>query len=444
MTAVNVQLPEKLEGLFKPRQFKVMHGGRGGGKSHGVAQWLILEAMSAQHRILCVREVQKSLAESSMQVIKDYIKRMGVSAYFDVLKTEIRCHLTGSTFAFSGLKDHTADSIKSFEGATRVWVEEAHSVTPHSWNILIPTIVRTEGSEIVATFNPDQETDYVYDRFVKRTDPDAWVQEINWRDNPWFNEAMDTERLKLRDLNADLYQHVWEGKCRTLAGLLFKRAWIRHYDRLPSALNYYIASDYAGEPDYERPESEPDFTEHGVWGVDEDFNLYAVDWWFGQTSPDEWIAQWARLVKRYKPLVAFEEKGIIIRSVNGAINRRMQEERAFTVREGLASAGSKLERAYGFAALLQSGKVYLPKPEAAPWVTRLVEQLCAFHGQGGQVDDGVDVCSLMARGLDEVVSARVIRKPERKPDPTPFTADWFEAKDRAEARGRAGRADYYR
>ena len=132
MTAVHVQLPEKLEGLFQPRQFKVLHGGRGGGKSHGVAQWLILEAMAASHRILCVREVQKSLAESSMQVIKDYIKRMGVSAYFEVLKTEIRCHLTGSTFAFSGLKDHTADSIKSFEGATRVWVEEAHSVTAHA------------------------------------------------------------------------------------------------------------------------------------------------------------------------------------------------------------------------------------------------------------------------------------------------------------------------
>lgn len=439
---LTVQIPEVLGPIFSPKRYKIMYGGRGGGKSVTVAKALLIMGLQRKLRILCTREIQKSLADSVIKMLADEIEAMGLGGFYEVQKSVIKGR-NGTEFAFTGLQSHTVDSLRSFVNIDIVWIEEAHSVSAHSWNVLIPT-VRKEGSEIWATFNPDQETDYVYDRFVKRTDPDAWVQEINWRDNKWFPSVLDTERLKLRDLNADLYQHVWEGKCRTLAGLLFKRAWIRHYDRLPTALNYYIASDYAGEPDYERPESEPDFTEHGVWGVDEDFNLYAVDWWFGQTSPDEWIAQWARLVKRYKPLVAFEEKGIIIRSVNGAINRRMQEEQAFTVREGLASAGSKLERAYGFAALLQSGKVYLPKPEAAPWVTRLVEQLCAFHGQGVQVDDGVDVCSLMARGLDEVVSARVIRKPERKPEPTPFTADWFEAKDRAEAKGRAGRAEYYR
>jgi PBSX family phage terminase large subunit len=171
---VPLRLPVKLLPILEPKRFKVMHGGRGGGKSHTVAQVLLMMAMQRKLRILCVREVQKSLKESSMQVLKDYIERLGLAAHFEVLKTEIRCLTTGSTFGFSGLKDHTADSIKSWEGADIVWVEEAHSVTARSWTILIPTI-RKAGSEIWATFNPDQVTDYVYDRFVKNTDPDAWV-----------------------------------------------------------------------------------------------------------------------------------------------------------------------------------------------------------------------------------------------------------------------------
>lgn len=442
MTAVSIALPEKLEGLFQPRQFKVVYGGRGGGKSHGVAQWLILEAMSGVHRILCVREVQKSLAESSMQVIKDYIDRMGVSAYFDVLKTEIRCLLTGSTFSFSGLKDHTADSIKSFEGATRVWCEEAHSITSHSWSILIPTIVRTTGAEIVATFNPDQEDDYVYDRFVKHTDPDAWVQEINWRDNHWFNEAMDTERRKLQALNDDLYQHVWEGKCRSAAGLLFKRVWFKRYDlgKQPKTLNKYLGSDYAGGPDPDRPDSQPDFTEHGCAGLDHLGDLWFVDWWSGQTDPDTWIKAWLAMIRRERPLAAFEEKGVILRAVDAAINKAMREAKTYVHRIGMASAGNKASRALGFAARAAAGTVWIPNTE---WGDRLVNQLCAFNGQDGKVDDMVDVCSIIARGLDDMADA-LPPAPPRPAPPQPFTDAWFAARDQSDAPSDAERARYER
>lgn len=451
MTAVHVALPEKLEGLFQPRQFKVMHGGRGGGKSHGVAQWLILEAMSAKHRILCVREVQKSLAESSMQVIKDYIGRMGVSAYFEVLKSEIRCHLTGSTFSFSGLKDHTADSIKSFEGATRVWVEEAHSVTPHSWNILIPTIVRTTGAEIVATFNPDQVDDYVFDRFVAHTDPDAWVQEINWRDNPWFNEAMNAERLKMQAINDDLYQHVWEGKPRSLAGLLFKRHWFKRFDpgQEPANLNKYLASDYAGEPDPDKPENEPDWTEHGVFGIDENEHIWITDWWSGQESPDTWIKAWLALARRHKPLMAFEEKGTILRTLSGTINKMMRESHTFVHREGLASSGAKYDRALAFAALAATGIVHIPNTE---WGDRLVNQLCAFNGQDGRVDDMVDACSKFAQGLDDVIGAakpppgKVKRTDQDRKENAPpaFSEAYLEALNRDEDEDSERSKRYYR
>lgn len=438
---VPLQIPVKLLPILQPRRFKVMHGGRGGGKSHTVAQVLVMLSTQRRLRILCVREVQKSVAQSSMQVIKDYIGRLGLGAYFEVLKTEIRCLLTGSTFSFSGLKDHTADSIKSFEGADIVWVEEAHSVTHHSWTILIPTILRTNGAEIWATFNPDDESDYVYDRFVKNTDPDAWVCEINWRDNPWFNVAMDDERRKLKALNDDLYGHVWEGKCRSAAGLLFKRVWFRRFDlgQEPPRLNKYLASDYAGEPDTENPQAEPDWTEHGVFGVDESGRIWLTDWWSGQESPDTWIKAWLALARAHKPLMAFEEKGVILRTLSGTINRMMRESKTFVHREGLASSGAKYDRALAFAALAATGIVHIPNTE---WGDRLVNQLCAFNGQDGRVDDMVDVCSKFAQGLDEVVNAGKAPAAEAPP-PTPFTDAWFDARDRARRSGNADES-YYR
>lgn len=420
---VPVQIPVKLLPVLKPKRFKVLHGGRGGAKSHTVAQILLMVSMQRRLRILCTREVQKSLKQSSMQVLVDYITRLGLVPYFDVLKSEIRCRTTGSTFEFSGLRQHTVDSIKSFEGADIVWVEEAHSVSAHSWNVLIPTI-RKSGSEIWVTFNPDQETDYVYDRFVKNTDPDALVIEINYADNPWFGPELETERRKLKAINDDLYEHVWEGKCRSLAGLLFKRRWFNRYElgEQPERLNRYIASDYAGGPDPDDPDSEPDFTEHGCWGLSSNGHLWAIDWWSGQDDPQVWIQQWIAMAKRNKALAAFEEKGQILRSVNGAINKAMTEAKHQVYRIGLASAGGKAARALGFAARAAGGQVWIPNTE---WGDRLVNQLCAFNGQDGRTDDMVDVCSLIARGLDDMVDAG-LPPPEPEPRPAPFTGDWLD------------------
>ena len=431
---VPLQLPVKLLPILEPRRFKVLHGGRGGAKSHTVAQVLLMMSMRRKLRILCAREVQKSLKESSMQVLKDYIEALGIGQWFHSTKTEIRCLLTGSVFTFTGLQEHTAVSIKSFEGVDIVWVEEAHSVSAHSWTILIPTI-RKKGSEIWITFNPDQEDDYVYDRFVKHTDPDALVIEINWRDNPWFGPEMDDERRKLKAVNDDLYDHVWEGKCRSASGLLFKRVWFQRYDlgAQPKVLNFYIASDYAGGPDPDDPASEPDWTEHGVAGLDHRGHLWFVDWWSGQEDPNEWITAWLSLVRKHRPLLAFEEKGVIRRSVDGAINKAMAESAAaghpaWIQREGLASVGSKASRALGFAARCSARTVWVPN---TPWGDRFVNQCCAFNGQDGRTDDMVDVGSLLARGLDAMVDALPLPPPP-PPHPDFFSAAYLEHEDRDE------------
>ena len=216
MTEVVLELPEKLEQLWEPRRYKVMHGGRGGGKSWAVAAALLVMAAERPLRVLCAREIQKSMRDSVHRLLKDTIVRLGLESFYEVLDTEIR-GANGSLFLFTGLQSHTVDSIKSFEGVDRVWVEEAHGVSKRSWDTLMPTI-RKDGSEIWMTLNPDMETDETYQRFISTPSPDTWVCQINWRDNPWFPQVLDDERKKAkRAMLAEDYEHIWEGKARRVA-----------------------------------------------------------------------------------------------------------------------------------------------------------------------------------------------------------------------------------
>lgn len=219
---LNLTLPFKLSPLYEACRYKVMHGGRGGGKSHGVAQVLLDLGARTPLRILCAREIQKSMRDSVHRLLKDYIVKLGLTAFYDVLDTEIRGK-NGTLILFSGLQAHTVDSIKSFEGVDIVWVEEAHGVSKKSWDVLIPTI-RKEGSEIWLTLNPDMETDDTYSRFIATPSPDTWVCQINWRDNPWFPEVLNEERKKAkRSMSEEDYQHIWEGKARRVAaGAIYK------------------------------------------------------------------------------------------------------------------------------------------------------------------------------------------------------------------------------
>ena len=221
---VRVSIPAKLAELYAPWRYKVLHSGRGAGKSHSVAQVLLDIAAQRTMRVLCGREIQKSMKDSVHRLLRDYIASMGLGQFYEVTDTEIR-GINGSVFLFSGLRQHTVESIKSFEGIDIVWVEEAQTVSKRSWDVLIPTI-RKPGSEIWMTLNPDMETDETYTRFVLNADEDMLVIQMNWRDNPWFAESeMAAERERdQRTKSEEDYRNIWEGEARTVAeGAIYRR-----------------------------------------------------------------------------------------------------------------------------------------------------------------------------------------------------------------------------
>lgn len=209
---MHAPFPKKLKPLFQPAPYKFVRGGRGSGKSWGIARALLIEGARRPLRILCTREVQRSIKQSVHQLLRDQIALLGLESFYEVLLAEIRGK-NGTQFLFSGLSDLTADSIKSFEGCDIVWMEEAQSVTQRSLRILIPTI-RKDGSEIWASYNPELETDPIH-KMAAVNPPDGAVSiELNWRDNPWFTERSEEQRAHAEaTMPAAEYLHVWEGQC---------------------------------------------------------------------------------------------------------------------------------------------------------------------------------------------------------------------------------------
>ena len=212
MSRLVAEVPKALLPLFKPCRYKVLHGGRGSGKSWSVARALIALAASKPLRVLCARETQKSIQESVHRLLKDQIGLLGLEAFFEVQESKILCK-NGSEFTFVGVRQQGIANMKSYEGTDICWVEEAQVVTKRSWDILIPTI-RKPGSEIWITFNPELDTDETYSRFVANPPSDAWVAQVNWSENPWFPPELDKERQDWLKRDPVGYRTVWEGECR--------------------------------------------------------------------------------------------------------------------------------------------------------------------------------------------------------------------------------------
>lgn len=174
---------------------------------------MLIRGSAQKTRVLCTREVQKSIQQSVHQLLKDQIEQLNLGSFYDVLATEIRAK-NGTQFYFAGLSDQTAESLKSFEGIDVVWVEEAQSVSKRSWDILIPTI-RKEGSEIWVSYNPELDSDETHMRFTVKPPPDCVNVELNYSDNPYFPSVLEAERKHAKaTMKPEDYAHIWEGQCK--------------------------------------------------------------------------------------------------------------------------------------------------------------------------------------------------------------------------------------
>jgi len=224
LTEIRINVPGAFRGLFYTRRYKVFWGGRGAAKSWSIARYLIYRAILKYERIGCFRELQASIRDSVHRLLSDQIHLLGLDADFKITEGSIRCLVTGSEFLFKGLR-HNYQEIKSTEGITIAWVEEGQMVSNASWDVLIPTI-RAQDSEIIISFNPIEESDPTYQRFVLNSPKRAIVEKVGWQDNPHFTQTQNAERLHMLRTDPDGYDHVWEGGFMRIQGsIVFAGKW---------------------------------------------------------------------------------------------------------------------------------------------------------------------------------------------------------------------------
>lgn len=231
--------------MLRPSRYKGAHGGRGSGKSHAFAEAMIeAHVIDQNRRSVCVREIQKSLAQSVKRLLEVKIKELGVEKYFEIQETVIKSVHGDGLIIFQGLQNHTSDSIKSLEGYDCAWVEEAQSLSQRSLDLLRPTI-RKPDSELWFTWNPRNSTDPI-DALLRGESlpPSSIVTEVNFRDNPWFPDVLKDEMEYDRDRDPDKYKHVWLGSYLSNSEARVFRNWTVEEFDAPDDATHRFGADW--------------------------------------------------------------------------------------------------------------------------------------------------------------------------------------------------------
>lgn len=217
---VQAKFPKIFKPLDEPHRYKMIWGGRGKGASWTVARKLLILGAQKPLRILCTRELQKSIKQSVHKLLSDQIISLQLSGFYEVQQQGIFGR-NGTEIFFIGVKSNP-DEIKSMEGIDICWIEEGHALTESSWDIIDPTI-RKDGSEIWATWNTRFKFDYLHQLFViNEPPPDSLVLKVNYPDNPFFPDVLRKQMEAMKADNYEKYLNIWMGELKTLAeGAIF-------------------------------------------------------------------------------------------------------------------------------------------------------------------------------------------------------------------------------
>lgn len=241
--ALTIPTPRVFKPLLAPARYRAAYGGRGSGKSHFFAELLIERCLQQKTSAVCVREVQKSLAQSVKRLLEIKIADLGLGQYFEIQESKILCP-HGGMIIFQGMQNHTADSIKSLEGYDVAWVEEAQSLSQRSLDLLRPTI-RKPGSELWFSWNPNLATDPV-DALLRGATPppNAVVVQANYRDNPWLPDVLRDELAFDQRRDPDKFAHVWLGEYQQNSeARVFKNWVVEEFDSPPGAV-FRLGADW--------------------------------------------------------------------------------------------------------------------------------------------------------------------------------------------------------
>jgi hypothetical protein len=245
----NFEYPEKLQPvLTTDKRYILLKGGRGGGKSHFFARKLLSDRLHQRRDLLCVRETQESLEESSYKTLKTIIELYKLP--FKVMSNKIFSLTTGSEIVFKGMSDITAGSIKSYENFHDAWIEEGQYFSRPSFQLLTPTI-RQEDSKIYISMNSLYDNDVILDEIQNVHYDNSLIIHLNYYDNPFCPQSLIDEAESYRINKPDEYKHLFLGEPKSGSGLKVVKDWtaenekdIEYHKELPLV----IGMDFNRDP----------------------------------------------------------------------------------------------------------------------------------------------------------------------------------------------------
>ena len=356
--------------------------------------------MNPGTRIVCVREVQKTLRESVKKLVEDKIKDLGVEKDFRVLLDGIETP-GGGIVTFQGMQDHNAESIKSLEGYDVAWVEEAQTLSARSLEFLRPTI-RKDKSEIWFSWNPRHTTDPVDQFFRSETPPpNAEVIKVNYEGNPFFPKELEAERVYDEKFKRERYGHIWLGDYEpTAIGAIWDRATL-HSGRTkePPLMNRIVVAVDPAVSDTDGSD------EHGiiVCGVGEDSRGYVLDDLSRHGSPKQWAEQTIAAYDKWSAdaiVIEVNQGGDMVRHTLESVRPGIR------IIEVRATRGKHV-RAEPISALYQLGRI-----SHAGTFDQLETQLCQMTSSGYQGDGSPDRVDAMVWAFSELFPKLNRQKPK--------------------------------
>ena len=202
-------------------RFNVYYGGAGSGKSHFVAQKLILKCLQHKRKLLVVRKVGNTLKDSVWSMFLKLLYQMP-AVIKTINKSEYTIELiNGSIILFKGFDD--PEKIKSIEGITDIVVEEASELTEDDFDQLNLRLRAACGMlQIHLMFNPVSKANWVYKRFFENGTPeDTVIIHTTYKDNPYLPKEYIDSLLRLERTNPAYFKIYVLGDFATLDKLVF-------------------------------------------------------------------------------------------------------------------------------------------------------------------------------------------------------------------------------
>jgi len=213
--------------LFKnKKRYEIVWGGAGSGKSHIVARKLlyrILKESHIKHNFLIIRKVDRTIKRSVFALVKNIISRWGMQSEFDINLTDktLTYKLNGSQIMFSGLDD--AEKLKSIEGVTSIWCEEATELTQDDFEQLDLRLRGNTGAlkQITFTFNPISEQHWIKKVFFDDPIQGVFTLKTTYLDNSFIDDDYKTVMENKKKTNPRFYNIYCLGNWGTADGLIF-------------------------------------------------------------------------------------------------------------------------------------------------------------------------------------------------------------------------------